>query len=308
MHLGFFVTHQECFLPFVLIHQRNIKRMLLKIPNFGQKEGERENEEVREGSVWFAGRSTELRRTIPKPQHCLKSASQRFPLQVIVFPFLQSLFQNFPEHPKAEKSSLKDFAKHSYSFSETDSIHSTFKKPIYVKPSCHPCVPAWLELVPCNLWKAPCYSAMPLAGTDFSHICKWNKQKIMYKTSLGTGLKRESGSVIYFCAKTFNFLMGWRLKAELLTPVRLDINKFPLTKSAWDILHPKLILHLSFLLSISSSRGGYLACRWYINQKLLWQYRHNQHVGKPFTLENSTRPSTVQKTAKDLLEFQNQNK
>lgn len=77
-----------------------------------------------------------------------------------------------------------------------------------------------------------------------------NKQKILHKTSLGTGLKRESWSVIYFLAlmsaKTFNFFMGWRLKAELLTPMGLDINKFTLTKSTWDILYPKLILHLSF--------------------------------------------------------------
>lgn len=161
----------------------------------------------------------------------------------------------------------------------TDSIHTIFKKLICVKPSCYPCVPAWLELVPCNLWKAPCYSAIPLAGTGSSHICKWKKQtKKMHKTSLGTGLKRESWLVIYFHI----FLMGWRLQAGLLTPMGLNINKFTLTKSAWDVLYPKLILHLSFFLSISFSRGRNLACRWCINQKLLWQYRHKQHCKKVF--------------------------
>lgn len=154
---------------------------------------------------------------------------------------------------------------------------------------------------------------MPLAGTGSSHICKWNKQTKKNPAQNFTWDRFEERILVsYFLAlmsaKNFNFLMGWRLKAELLTPMGLDINKFTLTKSTWDILYPKLILHLSFFLSISSSRGRYLACRWYINQKLLWQYQHNQHVGKPFTLENPTCPSTVQKTAKDLLEFQNQNK
>lgn len=84
-------------------------------------------------------------------------------------------------------------------------------------------------------------------------------KKIMHKTSLGTGLKRESWSVIYFLALTErqDLISLW----ELLTPMGLDINKFTLAKSAWDILYPKLILHLSFFLSISSSRGRYLACR-----------------------------------------------
>lgn len=60
--------------------------MLLKIPNFGQNE--EENEGVKETSVWFEGGGTELMSTIPKSQHHLKSASQRFPFQVIILPLV----------------------------------------------------------------------------------------------------------------------------------------------------------------------------------------------------------------------------
>lgn len=54
-----------------MIHQKESKRMLLKIPNFGQNK--RENGGVRESSVWFGGGGTGLRSAIPKPQHHFKS-------------------------------------------------------------------------------------------------------------------------------------------------------------------------------------------------------------------------------------------
>lgn len=84
----------------------------------------------------------------------------------------------------------------------------------------------------------------------------------------------------------------------------LDINKFTLTKSAWDILYPKMILHLSF--SVYHLQEADI---WHTGDTLIKSFCDGTGitniVGKPFTLENPTRPSTVQKTAKDLLEFQN---
>lgn len=80
---GFFVIHEECFLPFVLIHQKDIKRMLLKIPNFGQNESENGEWETAVRGLGMRA----LNWGVPFLNHNATSkASQRFLFQVIVFP------------------------------------------------------------------------------------------------------------------------------------------------------------------------------------------------------------------------------
>lgn len=61
---GVFVIHEECFLLFVLVHQKDIKRMSLKIPNLAKAKGKIGG---LRGTVWFEGGGTGLRSTIPKP-------------------------------------------------------------------------------------------------------------------------------------------------------------------------------------------------------------------------------------------------
>lgn len=146
----------------------------------------------------------------------------------------------------------------------------------------------------------------------------------MHKTSLGTGLKGECWSVIYFLAqliaKSLISIWGEDSKQRNRTPDTHGIRHKYIHSNSISLGHPiSQIDFASFFLSISSSRSRYVACiygkaRRYINQKLLRQHRHNRHAARCITLENPAYPSTVhlrdhlEKTVKDLLKLQNQDK
>jgi len=88
---------------------------------------------------------------------------------------------------------------------------------------------------------------------------------IIHKTSLGTGLKKESQSVIYFLAlliaKTLISIPGKDSKQRSRTPDSNGIRHKYTHSNPINLGHPiSQIDFASFFLSISSSRGRYLAC------------------------------------------------
>lgn len=135
---------------------------------------------------------------------------------------------------------------------------------------------------------------MPLAGTSSNHGCDWNKNNT--RKNLTWNRSEEWISVIYLLAlliaKTFISIRGEDSRQRSRTSDTNGIRHKYIHSNPTSLGCPICQTDFaSFFLSTPSSRGRYLACiygkaRWYINLKLLWQYRHNQHAVKLIVLEN----------------------